>query len=306
MTAPTLDAPAPAIPTGRISTGPQGYRDWRGQRKDRLHRLLALATGEAMANLKNVASLVLTIFTGLYVLGVTFALISALYFLGQFADPESPLVSFGGAYMATYMMVAVIPAMVVLSAGLGSKLIADDFASRSIVLYFCRPLHRTDYLVGKLLSLEFILIFFSLVPALIFNISGLSIGTIDAIDRNEKLWTLPVTVLISLLCIVFWGTLGLAFSAFFKRRGWAFAAVLALVLFSFLFSNLLVAITHQNMLSYFSLIDDWHDVLNWVYQQPDTPGRPPAGAAAVLGGVLALCWGLMFHRMSVADIEVES
>ena len=218
MTVQPLVVATAQAPTGRLASPRGGYRDWRGERKDRMYRILALATGEAWANLRNVASLILTILTALWLIVTTIALIFALYFLNMFSDPGAPLSSFGGEFLASYWQVAIIPSMVILSAGLGSKLIADDFASRSIVLYFCRPLHRTDYLLGKLLSLDLILIFFSLIPAVLFNVIGLWVGTLDSVDRDAKLWTLAATVFIGILYIIFWGTIGLAFSAFFIAR----------------------------------------------------------------------------------------
>lgn len=79
-------------------------------------------------------------------------------------------------------------------------LISQDFRSRAFLLYFSRPLTRSQYILGKVASVMFFLLMITLVPALLLFIMGVTLSPDLSVLRST--WDLPLRILLVSLVIV--------------------------------------------------------------------------------------------------------
>jgi ABC-2 type transport system permease protein len=94
-----------------------------------------------------------------------------------------------------------------LTAFVGPGLVSPDLANNALPLYFCRPFSRTEYVVGKLLVIAWLLAQITWIPGLLLFIIQWSLGGSEWFKDNSWLaWSVFVTnfmwtILISLLAL---------------------------------------------------------------------------------------------------------
>ena len=83
--------------------------------------------------------------------------------------------------------------IMVLAVGIiAPPLISQDIRSRAFLLYFSRPLSRTDYIVGKLGTIWFYLAAISMLPALVLYLLGIFLS--PSITVVSATWDLPFRI----------------------------------------------------------------------------------------------------------------
>ena len=147
--------------------------------------------------------------------------LSGFSFLGKMAQP---FLAINGSFFFAYMSVQSSLALL-LTAFMGPGLVSPDLANGALTLYLCRPLSRSEYILGKLLVLAITLSWITWVPGLVifFTQAGLAGGG----WLGDNAFLAAGIVVGSLIWIAVLSLLALALSAWVKWRMVAGALVLA-------------------------------------------------------------------------------
>jgi ABC-2 type transport system permease protein len=138
--------------------------------------------------------------------------LSVFSFLGQRAGP---LFAIDGSFFASYFSVQGAFAFL-LTAFIGPGLVSPDLANGALTLYLCRPLSRTEYVLGKMSVLVITLSWITWVPGLVlFFVQG-SLAGWQWLSDNA--WIASAIFLSSVVWIVVLSLLSLALSAWVKWR----------------------------------------------------------------------------------------
>jgi len=105
-------------------------------------------------------------------------------------------------------------------------LISRDLANNALPLYLCRPLSRTEYVLGKMAVVVFLLSLITWVPGLLIFLFQASLGGFAWLWAN--LWMVGAIFLGSLVWIVLLALIALAVSAVLKWRVVASGAMVGL------------------------------------------------------------------------------
>jgi ABC-2 type transport system permease protein len=172
--------------------------------------------------------------TGLYVVSFFYPIVViALMYLNHNSQVLSlmkldrgHLFDIGGNFFMLLMGVQMWMAFLT-TAFIGPNMIAPDLANGGLPLYFCRPLSRTKYVLGRALAIFFLLSLMTWVPGLIVfgvetSLSGLSWGW-------QHINYAVGVVLGSLLWITVLAMLALALSAWVRWKLIAGALILAIM-----------------------------------------------------------------------------
>lgn len=108
----------------------------------------------------------------------------------------------------------------------GPPLISRDLANNALPLYLCRPLSRTEYVLGKMTVIGFLLSTITWIPGLIIFFFQSSLAGFDWFFEN--IWMIWAIFFSSFVWIVLLSLLALAVSAFLKWRVVASGALLGL------------------------------------------------------------------------------
>ena len=140
---------------------------------------------------------------------------------------------FGGDFLL-FMMV-----MIMVLAGAG--LIADDLKSNSLQLYFSRPIRKRDYILGKMSTLAFFLLLYTLVPGVLFILLKFLFAGSFKLVANYP-W-IPLAVLLdSLLLTLFFSFYTLLLSSLSRNRRYTAILLFLVYLFSDIFFGIFYGI----------------------------------------------------------------
>lgn len=114
----------------------------------------------------------------------------------------------------------------ILTVIVGPPLISRDLANNALPLYLCRPLSRTEYVLGKMAVLGFMLSMITWVPGLLIFFFQASLAGFEWFWAN--LWMISSIFLGSLVWIILLSLLALSASALLKWRVVASGALLGL------------------------------------------------------------------------------
>jgi ABC-2 type transport system permease protein len=144
--------------------------------------------------------------------------IYANYHLSAFSFLTSrtgPLLDIDGGFFLTYMGVQGMLAFI-LTAFVGPGLVSPDLANGALTLYLCRPLSRTEYLLGKMSVLLIVLSWITWIPGLVLFIVQGSLSGVQWMSDNSFL---GLGVFFgSFIWIIVLSLLSLALSAWVKWR----------------------------------------------------------------------------------------
>jgi ABC-2 type transport system permease protein len=211
--------------------------------------------------------------------------ISAFSFLSR----SGPLLEINGQFFFYYLNFQGTLAFL-LTAFIGPGLVSPDLANGALTLYLCRPLSRSEYVLGKMCVLVVILSWVTWIPGLVlfFVQSSLS-GRSWMIDHA---WIAGGILLGSFIWIIVLSLLSLALSAWVKWRLAAGALLLAIFFMGSGFGHAINAVlrTKQG-----SLIDVgnlasiiWHDLFRDGAEQDFSAAEAWIGLLAFSGFCLLL------------------
>jgi ABC-2 type transport system permease protein len=132
-----------------------------------------------------------------------------------------------------------------LTAFLGPNTIAPDLANGALPLYFCRPFSRTEYVLGKLCALLYLLSLITWVPGLI--LFGIEANLSGAAWMWENISLATGVFLGSMIWILMISLIAMALSAWVKWRIAAGALVLGVMFFLSGFGAAVNAVLRSNI-----------------------------------------------------------
>jgi len=140
--------------------------------------------------------------------------LSAISFLGGRAS-QALHFDVNGAFFLLYIGIQ-SGLSLILTAFIGPGLVSPDLANGALTLYLCRPLSRTEYVLGKMSVLVILLSQITWIPGLvIFFVQGSLVGWQWTVDNA---WLAFGVVLGSLIWILVLSLLSMALSAWIKWR----------------------------------------------------------------------------------------
>lgn len=127
-----------------------------------------------------------------------------------------------GSFFYRFIQIELILAFI-LTAFAAPGLISPDLANQALPLYLCRPLSRPEYVLGKFSVLAVLISIITWIPGLVLFGIQADLAGWDWTVRN--LWMARAIFLASLLILVVFSALGLALSAWFRKKAVAGAAL---------------------------------------------------------------------------------
>jgi ABC-2 type transport system permease protein len=180
----------------------------------------------------------------------------------------------------------------VLTAFIGPGLVSPDLANGALTLYLCRPVSRTEYVLGKMSVIVIVLSWITWIPGLLLFIVQASLSGWDWFVQNA--YMAGAVVLGSWIWIITLALLALALSAWVKWRMAAGALLLAILFMGSGFAYAINAVlrTKQGFLidvaELASII--WHGLLR---NTDDIPFSQTEAWIALLAIEAACLWLLM-------------
>jgi ABC-2 type transport system permease protein len=222
--------------------------------------------------------------------------LSALAFLGQRAGP---FLDVNGRFFSVYLDVQAAFAFL-LTAFIGPGLVSPDLANGALTLYLCRPLSRTEYVLGKISVLFITLSWITWVPGLVLFSVQASISGSQWMWDN--FWIAGAIVLGSLLWIAVVSLAALALSAWVRWRIIAGALLLGLFFFGAGFGRAVNAVlrTQQGYLIDLSQLVSivWHDLFRDIGEPP----LPVTEAWIALLAFAAFCLYLLMRKIRANEV----
>ncbi len=203
-----------------------------------------------------------------------------------------------------YSYVQVIIALFV--AAVAPELVGRDQRSRTLPLYFSRPLTRDDYVVAKLAALTTAMLALTLLPQTVLFIGNMLAGS-DSIGYLQDNWKDIPRILFTAVALSFFvSALALAIAAQTSRRAFATGGVIALFLITGTVAGILVN-TVSGAAGRWSILVSLYDVMRgftfWVFskqaEDPDmlvTADLPGAIYGLAMLAFAGVATGLVFRR----------
>jgi ABC-2 type transport system permease protein len=192
--------------------------------------------------------------------------LNAITFLNR---GTGPFLDVNGRFFSIYLDVQAAFAFL-LTAFIGPGLVSPDLANGALTLYLCRPLSRTEYVLGKISVLFITLSWITWVPGLVLFFVQASISGWQWMWDN--LWIVSAVLLGSLVWIAVLSLAALALSAWVRWRIVAGALLLGLFFFGAGFGRAINAVlrTQQGYLIDLSQLVSivWHDLFRDVGEPP--------------------------------------
>jgi ABC-2 type transport system permease protein len=188
----------------------------------------------------------------------------------------------------------------ILTALVGPGLVSPDLANSALPLYFCRPLSRAAYVVGKMLVLVSLLSLVTWVPALLLFLIQSSLAGGSWMWAN--LWLAASIFLGSAVEILVFSMLALALSAWIKRKLAAGAALLAVFFFGAGFGEAANAVLRTNKGALLNLGRLIATVEAHLFRQPWRSPISAGSAWMVLLAVSGFCLWLLARKVRAYEV----
>jgi len=188
----------------------------------------------------------------------------------------------------------------ILTALVGPGLVSPDLANNALPLYFCRPLSRAAYVVGKMLVLVSLLSLITWVPALLLFLLQSTLAGASWMWAN--LWLAPNIFLGSAIEILVFSMLALALSAWIKRKLAAGAALLAVFFFGAGFGEAANAVMGTHKGDFLNLGGLIHAVQAQLFRQPWRSAISGGSAWMTLLAVSGFCLWLLARKVRAYEV----
>ena len=187
-----------------------------------------------------------------------------------------------------------------LTAFAGPGLISPDLANNSLVLYFCRPFSRAEYVLGKFTVLAVLLSLITWIPGLLlFGMEG-SLSGFGWMWDN--LYIAGAIFLSSVLLIAVLSLLALALSAWVKWKPVAGASVLGVMFLGAGFGAAINVVMRTGMGDLVNILVLLRTVRDALFRLP-RPGNVSAGLAGlVLVAISAACLYLLSRKLRAYEV----
>jgi ABC-2 type transport system permease protein len=223
-----------------------------------------------------------------------------LSFLKSFNIPAGNVIEINSRFF--YVFVMVQSAMgYILTALVGPTLVSPDLVNHALPLYFCRPFSRTEYVIGKMSVLMWLLALITWIPGLILFTIQASLAGWDWTVKN--LWIAWAIFIGPLIWNAVLALIAVAMSAWVK---WKIAAGALILGVFFAGSGFGAAINGVMRTNYGTLIDLSQDIfIIWarLFRVADANLRvDPWDAADALAAACIVCLWLLFKKVRAFEV----
>lgn len=219
-------------------------------------------------------------------------------FLQQIGVPAAVL-SIDNKFFFNFISVQGVFAFL-LTAFAGPGLISPDLANGALPLYFCRPISRAEYVLGKSSVLAILLSQITWVPGLILFAMQASLAGASWTWAN--LWIAGSLILSSVIWIAILSLLAMALSAWVKWRIVAGALLLGVMFFGAGFAQAINGVLRTESGHFFNVAYLMGTVWNALFQV-DTEHAIPVGEAWIaLVLYCAICLWLLMRKVRAYEV----
>ena len=187
-----------------------------------------------------------------------------------------------------------------LTAFAGPGLISPDLANNSLVLYFCRPFSRTEYVLGKFTVLAVLLSLITWIQGLLlFGIEGSLSGWHWMWDN---LYIARGIFLSSVLLIAVLSLVALALSAWVKWKPVAGALVLGVMFLGAGFGAAINGVMRTELGDLVNILVLLRTVRDALFRLPERGDFPPSLAGLALVAISAACLYLLSRKLRAYEV----
>ena len=227
-----MTTPEPA-PSGAIYD--LGYQGYEGPRLGRLYALWSLyllsvrnAFGIGRGSLPKVLAF------GLVVFAFTPAVVTLI--VGAVVPAEDFEIFAPRDYYGLIQFI-----LVIFVAAIASDLVGNDRRSRTLALYFSRPIERDDYALAKIAALSSSLLALTVLPQLVM-FAGNAVGAANGLDwMRDNADDIPRFVASGLILCVTFGAVGILVASYAERRAFALISVVAIFFISLTVVSIIIS-----------------------------------------------------------------
>jgi len=179
-------------------------------------------------------------------------------------------------------------------------LISQDIRSRAFLLYFSRPISRTQYILGKIAAVACYVVVISFLPGMMLYITGILLSPdvsiiLDTVDIPLRIITATAVMVVPTTC------LGLMLSSLTTESRFASFAWFSVWIFG-MFSNVVTSqFTTANSDSPLQMLSLFHviaDVQGWLLDTRPDIETDIVGPASVLVVVTVVSLSILYRRVS--------
>jgi len=182
----------------------------------------------------------------------------------------------------------------------GPGLISPDLANGAMPLYFCRPLSRAEYVLGKSSALALLLSEITWIPGLVLFAIQASLA--GASWTFSNLWIAASLFVSSMLWITLLCLLAMALSAWVKWRVVAGALLLALMFFGAGFGQAINAVLRIDAGNIFNVAYLMNTVWSALFQTETEHAIPIGEAATALLTYSGACMALLLKKVRAYEV----
>lgn len=228
-----------------------GYRTFKGKIGGRLDRIWAIFAQDFGFRIRQRTTIILLVLC--YVMGImptilfTYVMISFAIVAGEGAPTEIFSIFFSLLFIWVVIFTTVI----------GSPMISTDLKNNAVMLYFSRPLTKEDYFLGKFLTLFVLILFVTLIPAMIMSVTIAGLATEELklyMDVGKVILTLNT---VAVLIAVVFSAIALFISSLTKNYLYAGVGIFSILFFSNSIALLFSEIINEKLF-YLSI---WYDFM---------------------------------------------
>jgi ABC-type transport system involved in multi-copper enzyme maturation permease subunit len=185
----------------------------------------------------------------------------------------------------------------------GAGLIAADRRANALQIYLSKPLLRMEYIGGKLAILVALLLFVTVVPALLLLVLQMSFsGSLEFVRANA--FVIPAVVLASLVRVVVAACTMLALSSLSTSTRYVAVLYTGAIFFTEAIFGVLRVVTNGTRVAWVSITANLDVVTDVMFRQTPRYDTPVIVAVLVLAGLVALSVSVLERR--VRGVEVVS
>jgi len=182
----------------------------------------------------------------------------------------------------------------------GPALVSPDVVNNAMPLYLGRPLSRTEYVIGKMGVLVYLLSIITWIPGLILFALQASLAGGEWTRAN--LWIAGAMFLAPMISIVMLSLIALAVSAWVKWRAAAGAVILGIFFLGAGFGAAINAILRTHYGSLISLSQVINTIWAGLFRRTNETGLEPLDAWNALAVACVACLWLLFKKVRAFEV----
>lgn len=292
-------AVAPNVETAEGRVYDRGYRHYDGPREGRSSAIRALVIYSIKRGLgikKRWTAKIIPAMLLAFAFFPVIIIIGIRAFLGPFAEALD--------YRALYNSLALI--LLVFAAATAPEMLCDDRRQRVLHLYFARPIHRSDYLLAKLMALGALMGTIAYLPPLLLFLGTMFLADSPLTYLGDHLGDLARIIAAGTLLSSFYAAIGLAVAAFTDRKSIAAAIYIGAFLILSGIAGALFEAIDAGWGRYLALVNPRaipEGVTLWVFSDAPDPGSLLERAAlagplylAAVVAIVAASGAIMYWR----------